>query len=105
MPRITLCDLQLDPTRTQDFMKKFNAFMKRVEPSHVGVQYLKFHLQVDTGVDAGPNSFDLVCETNKLMNQGSTQRVRNLAEGFIGGYTSNLPPESGIVLASTETKG
>ncbi len=71
-------------------LKWLQEFMSRhVRPEYLGLKTLSIKMEVSEG------GFDLICETNRQMNEGSRSRVFSLVEGFIAGWTAGTSDKHG----------
>lgn len=94
MVRDHIVTLNMSEENIRKFMKFFKAFMKKeVLPRYVGVTTLEFHIEL-----AAKGGFNIICETNKQLNDASQLRVRNLTKGFIAGAMMLLDDDTTVII-------
>lgn len=84
MAQVLVHVLEMTDLDVREFMNAYKKFMSdELVPIWLGVSSIKFKVEV------AKEGYALCCETNKTLNVGSTQRVRQLSVGFLGGWLAH----------------
>jgi hypothetical protein len=99
MATTPLIAIDLPEVQFRPFLEALQTFIK-AEILHLewlGVKTLKFRAELRPASDMYPKGgFEVIAETNKALNQGSTQQLRYLIRGFRGGWKAAAAFDGGM---------
>jgi hypothetical protein len=79
-----VANLVLTEACLRDFFPAFQSYMDdTLNPGFLGVPWVNFVLQLSK-----ESGHDLVCQTSRQLNQASRAHVRDLARGFVAGWSA-----------------
>lgn len=85
MPSIHAITVQLNEEEARSFINEFQNFIKEdINPSFLGVSKILFRLELSQ-----QGGFNVICETNKQLNQGSRSQIYALTRGFLHGWLAH----------------
>ena len=91
MPNTPMNHIDMSEEEFRPFFEKLKTFMKDsfLNLDWIGVKTLKFRAELSK-----EGGFEIIAETNKALNLGSMQQLRNMIRGFAGGWMTGRMKEN-----------